>query len=209
MHQIYDYVSKTSNLPQISPSLLEITHETLLPNGGYSYRWKYKMAGIRLSAIGECIQISPNALLISKNIGDFEIVNFRFQCYNTHAGGAFIYVPAAGILSNQLTENIVLRMNYKKNRVDTGQPAHCFEDSLAPITVPDKENRLMRRCPKPGLPRRRLSLVYCKTVFVLKVSQWDMEYEKAITVLTGLSKSARCLTTDKKKRLSPPSGCSV
>ena len=80
VHQIYDYVSKTSNLPQIWPSLLEITHETLLPNGGYSYRWKYKMAGIRLSGIGECIQIEPNALLISKNIGDFEsIVNFRFQ----------------------------------------------------------------------------------------------------------------------------------
>ena len=47
VHEIYDYVSKTSNLTQIWPSLLEITHETLLPNGGYSYRWKYKMAGIR------------------------------------------------------------------------------------------------------------------------------------------------------------------
>jgi Polyketide cyclase / dehydrase and lipid transport. len=70
VQEIYDYVSKPNNLLQIWPSLLEVTHQTLLPNGGYSYRWKYKMSGIRLSGIGESIEVEPNVLLKTRNIGD-------------------------------------------------------------------------------------------------------------------------------------------
>ena len=142
VHQIYDYVSKTSNLMQVWPSLLEITHETLLPNGGYSYRWKYKMAGIRLSGIGECIQLVPDALLISKNIGDLEsIVTFKFQSYNnrTRVSLTFLY-KLPGILSNQLTENIVLRMNSKEAVLILDNLRIMFEDSVSPVPVPDKAN---------------------------------------------------------------------
>ena len=143
VHEIYGYVSKTSNLLQIWPSLVEITHQTLLPNGGYSYRWKYKMAGIRLSGIGECIQIEPNALLISKNIGDFEsIVTFKFQSYNnrTRVALSFTY-RLPGILSNQLTENIVLRMNSKEAGLILDNLRIVFEDSLSPAQIPDKALR--------------------------------------------------------------------
>jgi uncharacterized membrane protein len=139
VHEIYDYVSQTSNLTQVWPSLLEITHETLLPNGGYSYRWKYKMAGIRLSGIGECIQIEPDALLISKNIGDFEsIVTFKFQSYNnrTRVSLTFLY-KLPGILSNQLTGNIILRMNSKEAGLILDNLRIVFEDSLSPVLVPD------------------------------------------------------------------------
>jgi uncharacterized membrane protein len=142
VHEIYDYVSKTSNLTQIWPSLLEVTHETLLPNGGYSYRWKYKMAGIRLSGIGECIQIEPNALLISKNIGDLEsIVTFKFQSYNnrTRVSLTFLY-KLPGILSNQLTENIVLRMNSKEAGLILDNLRIVFEDSLSPVQIPDTKH---------------------------------------------------------------------
>jgi uncharacterized membrane protein len=136
---IYDYVCKPNNLLQIWPSLTEVTHQTLLPNGGYSYRWKYKMAGIRLSGIGECIEIEPNALLISKNIGDFEsIVTFKFQSYNnrTRVALSFMY-RLPGILSNQLTENIVLRMNFKEAGLILDNLRIIFEDSLSPVAVPD------------------------------------------------------------------------
>lgn len=143
VREIYDYVSKTSNLTQIWPSLLEITHEKLLPNGGYSYRWKYKMAGIRLSGIGECVQIEPNALLISRNIGDFEsVVTFKFQSYNnrTRVSLNFLY-KMPGTLSNQLTENIVLRMNSKEAGLILDNLRIVFEDSLSPAAVPDNTLR--------------------------------------------------------------------
>jgi uncharacterized membrane protein len=139
VREIYDYVIKTSNLTQIWPSLLEITHETMLSNGGYSYRWKYKMAGIRLSGIGECIQVVPDALVISRNIGDLEsIVTFKFQSYNnrTRVTLTFLY-KLPGILSNQLTENTVLRMNSKEAGLILDNLRIVFEDNLSPVAVPD------------------------------------------------------------------------
>ena len=95
---------------------MEINNEKLLANGGYSYRWKYKMSGIMLTGTGECIEIKPNLLLISKNVGDFDsIVTFTFQSTDirTRISLTFDYkLPFR--LSNQLTENIILKMNAKE-----------------------------------------------------------------------------------------------
>jgi hypothetical protein len=43
--KIYDFVIKPSNLLQIWPSLMQVKNEQLLPNGGYSAKWVYKMGG--------------------------------------------------------------------------------------------------------------------------------------------------------------------
>jgi uncharacterized protein YndB with AHSA1/START domain len=116
VQKIYSYVSQPSNMQQIWPSLMEINNEKLLANGGYSYRWKYKMSGIMLTGTGECIEIKPNLLLISKNVGDFDsIVTFTFQSTDirTRISLTFDYkLPFR--LSNQLTENIILKMNAKE-----------------------------------------------------------------------------------------------
>ena len=116
MQEIFKYVSQPTNLQQIWPSLFEITNEKLLPNGGYSYRWKYKMSGIRFGGMGECIDIKPNLLLTSKKIGDFDsTVTFTFQSggIRTRVTLAFDYkLPL--LLSGQLTEDIILKMNAKE-----------------------------------------------------------------------------------------------
>ena len=43
--KIYDFVIKPSNLLQIWPSLMQVKNEQLLPHGGYSAKWVYKMGG--------------------------------------------------------------------------------------------------------------------------------------------------------------------
>jgi uncharacterized membrane protein len=144
VHEIYDYVSNTGNLTQIWPSLLEITHQTLLPNGGYSYRWKYKMAGIRLSGIGESVNVEPNVLLRTRNIGDFEsLATFTFQSYNnrTRVNLSFDYkLPLLLLTSNKLSESIILRMNTKEAGLILDNLRIMFEDSVSPVPVPDKAN---------------------------------------------------------------------
>lgn len=57
--KIFDYLSKPSNLPQIWPSLVEIKNEQLLPNGGYSAEWLYKMGWIFLEGTGKYTDIVP------------------------------------------------------------------------------------------------------------------------------------------------------
>ena len=69
---IYTYVSKPVNLLQIWPSLEEISNEKLLSNGGYSFNWKYKMAGLHFKGTGECIDIAPNCWFTSKTHGPIE-----------------------------------------------------------------------------------------------------------------------------------------
>jgi uncharacterized membrane protein len=141
VQDIYDYVSKPNNLPQIWPSLLEITHQTLLPNGGYSYRWKYKMSGMRLSGIGETVEVEPNVLLKTRNIGDFDsTATFKFQSSNirTRVNLAFDYkLPLLLFVSNQLSENIILRMNAKEAGLILDNLRIIFEENLSPMPVPD------------------------------------------------------------------------
>jgi uncharacterized protein YndB with AHSA1/START domain len=131
VQKIYNYVSQPSNMQQIWPSLMEITNEKLLPNGGYSYRWKYKMSGIMLTGTGECVEIKPNLLLISKNIGDFDsMVTFTFQSRDirTRISLTFDYkLPFP--LSNQLTENIILKMNAKEAGLILDNLRIRFEES--------------------------------------------------------------------------------
>jgi uncharacterized membrane protein len=139
VQEIYDYVSKPSNLLQIWPSLLEVTHQTLLPNGGYSYRWKYKMSGIRLSGIGESIEVEPNVLLKTRNIGDFDsIATFKFQSSNirTRVNLAFDYnLPMLLLVSNQLSENIILRMNAKEAGLLLDNLRIIFEEGSPPMVI--------------------------------------------------------------------------
>jgi len=113
---IFDYVSQPSNLKQIWPSLVEINNEQLLPDGGYSYHWFYKMAGIRFNGVGECLEIKPNLVLASKNVGAIEsTVYFRFLSIGSRTKVSLVIdyqVPMP--LLGQLTEMIILKMNAKE-----------------------------------------------------------------------------------------------
>ncbi len=53
LENVFAYVSKLSNLPEIWPSLIQVKNEQLLPNGNYSFQWVYKMAGVYLEGTGE------------------------------------------------------------------------------------------------------------------------------------------------------------
>ena len=53
LEKIFNFVLKPSNLLQIWPSLIDVKNERLLPNGGYSAKWMYKMGGIHLMVQAE------------------------------------------------------------------------------------------------------------------------------------------------------------
>jgi ligand-binding SRPBCC domain-containing protein len=116
VEEIFNYVSQPSNLQQIWPSLVEITNQTSLPNGGYHYCWVYKMAGIHFSGIGECSDLKPNLMLASKNHGTIDsIVSFKFLSIGgrTKVTLTIDYQVPMPLLG-QLTEMIILKMNAKE-----------------------------------------------------------------------------------------------
>ena len=69
LEKVFGYISEPRNLPEIWPSLMEVTDVQSLPNGGYSARWVYKMVGMRFEGTAENTTVSPNRLIIIETKG--------------------------------------------------------------------------------------------------------------------------------------------
>jgi uncharacterized membrane protein len=70
--EVFNFVSKPSNLLQIWPSLEEMKEVKLFPDGGYNFFWKYKIHGMHFTGTGECVDIFPHLWLSSKTHGSIE-----------------------------------------------------------------------------------------------------------------------------------------
>jgi uncharacterized membrane protein len=68
VEKIYDYISKSTNLPEIWPSLVEIKDFKSLPDGKTTDSWTYKMAGIHLKGTSTTEYVK-NKSVISKTEG--------------------------------------------------------------------------------------------------------------------------------------------
>ena len=66
IEEVFNYISEPGNLPAFWPSLMEINDVQSLPNGRYSGRWLYKMAGMLFDGIVEYTEVVPNHLLAIK-----------------------------------------------------------------------------------------------------------------------------------------------
>ena len=118
VEKIFNYISDQTHLPEIWPSLVEITDMKQLPNGGSSNRWKYKMAGIHLSGTSEDIEYEANQRLVSKTKGGVDsIQTWTFQPEDGGTKVTFgveytIPVPVLG----KLAEAIIVKMNEREGK---------------------------------------------------------------------------------------------
>lgn len=113
LEKIFEYVSKPSNLLQIWPSLIQIKNEQLLPNGGYSFQWVYKMSGMHLEGTGEYTGIVPNQWLTAKTRGAINSTitwTFRSKENQTRVTLTIEYRAPLPLLG-RLAEKIVVKMN--------------------------------------------------------------------------------------------------
>jgi uncharacterized membrane protein len=110
LEEIFRFVSIPGNLPQIWPSLIEIKNEKLLPNGGYRFRWLYKIFGVRLTGTAECVDIAPNLWLSARTYGAVDSLNtwtFRSKGGQTRVTMTIDYrIPSP--LSGRLAENTIV-----------------------------------------------------------------------------------------------------
>ena len=129
--KIYSYISKPSNLLQIWPGLIEMSSERLLPNGGYSFRWMYKMFGIYLKGKGECVDIVPNLRLTSKNTGSINsLVTWTFRSTDlktTVTLSADYQIPSP--ILDRFTESILIKMIAKESELILFNLRIVFEGS--------------------------------------------------------------------------------
>ncbi len=67
--KVFNYLCKPGNLIEIWPSLVEVTDIQSLPNGRYSGRWKYKLAGRLFRGTAEYTEIIPHKSIIIETRG--------------------------------------------------------------------------------------------------------------------------------------------
>ena len=116
LEKIFNYVNKPSNLPRISPSLIEINNEKMLPSGGYSFRWMYKMIGVHMEGKAEYTDIIPNFWFNCKTHGVVDSAiswTFRARGAQTRVTLTVDYrIPMP--LSSRLSENTISETNEKE-----------------------------------------------------------------------------------------------
>ncbi|MEE9188256.1 MAG: SRPBCC family protein [Anaerolineales bacterium] len=69
--EVFEF-ARPGNLPEIWPSLVEVSNIKELPNGGYSWDWVYKMAGMRFNGASTHTEFVVNERTVSKSTGGIE-----------------------------------------------------------------------------------------------------------------------------------------
>jgi uncharacterized protein YndB with AHSA1/START domain len=111
--KIFNFVIKPSNLLQIWPSLMQIKYEQVLPNGGYSAHWVYKMGGIYFKGTGAVIDIVMNQWFTFQTRGAIHSKitwTFRVKDDQTRVTFTIEYGIPFKVL-NWLTEAMIGKMN--------------------------------------------------------------------------------------------------
>jgi len=113
VEKVFSYIDGGTNLPEIWPSLVEVTDVQRLPNGGHSDRFVYKMAGIRLEGTSEDIEYIPNQRIVTKTKGGAE--STQTWLFQPEAGGTKVtfkveYTVPIPVLG-KLAEAVIVKMN--------------------------------------------------------------------------------------------------
>jgi len=119
VEKVFAFMAEPKNLPEIWPSLLEVKDVESLPNGGYSYNWVYKMAGIRIEGHAEWIEFVPNQRIVDKN--ESGIPSTFVYTYQPEDGGTRVTVNVEytlpGAVLGKLAEPFIVKVN--ENEGDT------------------------------------------------------------------------------------------
>ena len=113
VEKVFDYVDDPTNLPEIWPSLIDVMDVERLPAGGTKFRWRYKMAGVRVEGTSEAIEFVVNQRTVSRNEGGVSsTITWVFEPEDggtkvTNAVDYAVHVPVL----RKLAESFLVRVN--------------------------------------------------------------------------------------------------
>ena len=113
IEKIFGYIHEPSNWPEFWPSLMEIKDIQLLPNGGHSGRWAYKMLGMRFAGTAECTQIVPHRFFVIESKGGIRgTIAWTFRSWENKTRVTLTIEYKVPIpLLGKLAEAIIQKMN--------------------------------------------------------------------------------------------------
>ena len=119
VEKVFEFMMKPEILPEIWPSFVEMKNIKELSNGGHSWDWVYKMAGMRFTGSSENTEVVPNERTVSRTTGGIEsTITWLYQPEDDGTNVTFeaeytVPVPLLG----KLVEAVIVKMNENEAEV--------------------------------------------------------------------------------------------
>jgi uncharacterized membrane protein len=129
VEKVFAFMNQPTNLPDIWPNMVEVKDVQILPNGGASFKYVYKIAGIQLESFSEDTEYTLDERTVSKSTGGIEgtstfIYDTTQQGTNvTYVNEYKIPIPLIGkmaesAISKLATQDTVTLLNNLKTRME-------------------------------------------------------------------------------------------
>jgi len=113
LNVVFDYMTHPDNLPEIWPSMVEVSQVKRNADGTHSFDWVYKMAGIHFKGHAETTEVKTNSRVVVKN--DKGIPSTFIWTYAGENGGCKLTLEVEYTLPSRaiekLTEPLLHRLN--------------------------------------------------------------------------------------------------
>ena len=116
VEKVFGYVNQPTNLPEIWPSMVEAKDVQRLPNGGNSFRWVYKMAGMSFEGTSEDTEHIPNQRVVNMTKGGIESTmtwEFQPEADGTRVDVEVDYTVPIPLLG-KLAEALIIKQNERE-----------------------------------------------------------------------------------------------
>jgi uncharacterized membrane protein len=116
VEKVFQYWEEPTNRPALWPSLVEVKDVQRLPNGGTSFRWVYKMAGMLLEGTTETTDYVADQRMVWESKGGIEST-FTWT-FEPEDGGTRLKVDIAYTVPipvlGRLAERLIVRQNERE-----------------------------------------------------------------------------------------------
>jgi uncharacterized protein YndB with AHSA1/START domain len=132
--KIFGYLTDATHLPEIWPSMVEVSNVQTKPDGAHSFDWTYKMAGVRFHGHSETIEVQRDRLRLVRNASGIPST-FRWT-FEPRAEGTDLALEIEYEMPRQLLARLAApflrRLNDReadalvhnlKERMEAGEPA--------------------------------------------------------------------------------------
>ncbi len=113
VERVYAFMTDPNNMPEVWPSMVEVSNVQRRDDGSHSFDWVYKMAGIRFEGHADAQEVEKNRRVVSKN--DSGIPSTFHYTYESVDGKTRLTMEAEYTIPNKvlnkLAEPIVRRIN--------------------------------------------------------------------------------------------------
>ena len=111
--QIYEYLTDPSNLPEIWPSMVEVSNVKRLGEGAHSFDFIYKMAGVRFHGHAATTRVTKDKYVeVETKVGLISTFHWNYEARDgfTEVKLQVDYEVPVPLLG-KLAENVIVKLN--------------------------------------------------------------------------------------------------